>query len=269
IMACICCRCGTLREDGTATLCLPVTGTQNFHCHCFCCIQPPRMKCFHCNMWRDLEPMESHGPCVPNKLHLFVNSEPWPPFPVHTPQPPIVGMVVTLGNAQEVEPLPEVCNEPEEDSISEASVPDSTADRKPQISRKAKWVSIGDIRKWNNCIRCGMVKIKTSGWLRHAQKCGQDSSYTSRRFFIYLHTLAWCNTLVNDTFWEQHTNTTNGKCKICRMSRLNKIPLPYQPKPPSRKNEARYAKQRQSRLNKSRIKRRQSMAAEVPGISHQ
>ncbi|XP_060660907.1 uncharacterized protein LOC132794461 [Drosophila nasuta] len=289
-VACVCCRCGTLQAGATATLCLPVTGTQNsFHCHCFCCAQPPRMKCFYCNMPRDLGPLESHGTCLPDKLHVFVNTEQWPPFSVNTPQPPLIGMVVTLGNGQEMQQLPdnvdddnEVHEMEEADYIEEeddfntmhaigivkTELQESSGDVKPRISTKSKWVSIGDIRKWTSCIRCGMVKIKSDGWIKHAQKCGQDPKFASRKFFIYLHTLSWCNTLVNDNFWEQHSNAVNGKCKICRSSRLNKEPLPYQPKPPTRKNEKTLSKQWRSRILKKRIKRKQSMAADVPNFQN-
>ncbi|XP_034110948.1 uncharacterized protein LOC117572323 [Drosophila albomicans] len=106
------------------------------------------------------------------------------------------------------------------------------------------------------------------GWIKHAQKCGQDPKFASRKFFIYLHTLSWCNTLVNDNFWEQHSNAKNGKCKVCRLSRLNKEPLPYQPKPPTRKNEKTLSKQWRSRILKKRIKRKQSMAADVPNFQN-
>ncbi|XP_034106602.1 uncharacterized protein LOC127564985 [Drosophila albomicans] len=259
---CVCCRCGNPQAGAAATLCLPVTGTQNsFHCHCFCCAQPPQMKCFYCNMPRDLGPLESHGACLPDKLHVFVNTEQWPPFSVNTPQPPLIGMVVTLGNAQEMQQLPDYVDgnnevnraisemeetiyiEDEDDvptmgtlEIVKTELQKSPGVVKPRVSTKFKWVSIGDIRKWKSCIRCGMVKIKSDGWLKHVQTCGQDPKFASRKFFIYLHTLSWCNTMVRNKFWEQHSNAKNGKCKICRLSRLNKDPLPYQPRPPTRKN---------------------------------
>ncbi|XP_034482628.1 uncharacterized protein LOC117788070 [Drosophila innubila] len=283
-MECVCCRCGALQASATATLCLQVSGTQqSYHCHCFCCAQPPRMKCFYCNMWRDLDVLEAHAPCLTGSKHVFVYSEPWPPFSDHTPHNPLRGMVITVGRSQEAEQVQEQVQDHDGngvdinlehesaadhvdvhvDSEEVEDLPVEPVDVKPIIATKSKWVSIGDIRNWTSCIRCGMVKIKGTGWIRHAQQCGQDPKYRSRKFFIFLHTLGWCGCLVMDIKWEKHSDPINGTCKVCRESRDNKVPLPYQPKPPARKNEAKLQRQHQARLKTNRKKRRESMAVEA------
>ncbi|KAM8709441.1 hypothetical protein ACLKA7_016274 [Drosophila subpalustris] len=245
------------------------------------------MKCLYCNTWRDLDVLEAHGPCLTGSKHVFVYSEPWPPFSDRSPHKPQRGMVITVGRPQEREEQEEHAQEPipehESNGVNSSLEHDSAGDHmqletheieedeeevepvdvKPIISGKSKWVSIGDIRKWTSCIRCGMVKIKKTGWIRHAQQCGQDPKYKSRKFFIYLHTLAWCGCLVMDTFWDKHSDPKKGSCKVCRESRDKKMPLPYQPKPPTRKNEATLQKKHQSRLITSRKKRRESMAVEA------
>ncbi|KAH8415712.1 hypothetical protein KR222_010676 [Zaprionus bogoriensis] len=133
-----------------------------------------------------------------------------------------------------------------------------TADVKPQLVRStSKWVSIGEIRQWTSCIRCGMVKIRSSGWLRHVQQCAQDPTFQKRKFFIYLHTKAWCNMLVMDSFWEKHTHPQSGSCAVCRESRRKNLPMPYMPQPPARRNGSVLARQHTSRQIRRRRRRRE------------
>lgn len=249
------------------------------------------MKCFYCNAWRDLEVLEAHGPCLTGLKHVFVYSEPWPPFSDHTPRSPQQAMVITVGRSQEMEEHvdvenpdisfteqdikavnPEILMEQqmsEEDQsvvqLDELEDRDEPEDVKPNLINSSKWVSIGDIRKWTSCIRCGMVRTKNKkkGWISHAQKCGQNPNYSTRKFFMHLHTVSWCGTLVMDTFWDSHSDPEKGSCAVCRVSRKQKVPLPFQPKPPARKNELSLQKQHQSRLIMKRKKRRETLAMDA------
>ncbi|EDW17181.1 uncharacterized protein LOC6586437 [Drosophila mojavensis] len=288
-MQCVCCKCGMRdTENINSTICLTNSGSHEYHC--FCCAQPPRKKCINCNMWHDLEPMETHGPCIGGALHVFVYTEPWPPFPDTTPLLPLRAMPIEEGNhinghESPVQSKHRHCDEPpqlheileqnnnshsdnetinliDDDEPAQQPVEDTAdVDIKPKM--KPHWVSIADIQRWTHCYRCGLVRIQRSGWLRHAQLCAQDSKYSSRKFFIYLHSKAWCGALVHDVFWEKHSNPENGTCSICRRSRWNNVPLPYQPKPPPRKNEAILEKRRRTRMNMQRKKRRQTITNET------
>ncbi|XP_023167104.1 uncharacterized protein LOC115482983 [Drosophila hydei] len=282
-MQCICCKCGLPdTQSPTSTICLAGSGSRDYHC--FCCAQPPVMKCIHCNMWRELQPTEEHGPCIGGSLHVFVYTEPWPPFPNSTPLLPLRAMTIvedaqtTSEAPSQSKPRPndlqqesyehmEESNNSYSDNVTISLIDDDEpvqqemeesfdVDIKPKI--KPQWVTISDIQHWSHCYRCGMVRIKKNGWLRHAQTCAQDSKYSTRKFFIHLHSKAWCGTLVRDVFWEKHSNPDTGSCEICRISRRNNVPLPYQPIPPPRKNEAVLEKRRRSRMIISRKKRRQT-----------
>ncbi|XP_030560940.1 uncharacterized protein LOC115762744 [Drosophila novamexicana] len=293
MLQCVCCKCGALDCNANSTLCLAFAGAHQDHC--FCCAQPPRMKCIHCNMWRELSPMEAHGPCVGGSLHVFVYSEIWPPFPENTPLSPLRAMPSTDGDtehmyrapdspAQSKESLNDIEREPyavAEDNVninSPVSIIDladddqegqqeadtmSDVDIKPKLAVKCDWVNITDILKWTNCTRCGLVRIQKRGWLRHVQSCAQDPKYRSNKLFIHLHTKAWCGMLVRDIYWDKHTHPENGTCDMCRLSRMNNVPLPYQPKPPPRKNETTLERSRRSRMIISRRKRRQTIALDT------
>ncbi|XP_001997486.3 uncharacterized protein LOC6571285 [Drosophila grimshawi] len=238
----LCCKCGVLYSSRNNALCLEHGG--GHVTHCFCCAQPPRLKCIKCNIWREMDLMKEHAPCLKGPLHVFVYSEPWPPFPdqatlaspfkveLAAEEPQIELGIEDLHIKLEALEL-----ESPHDIIQTISDPDKVPeiqDVKPQIIRKSRWVTIREINRWSHCQRCGFEHSKSKGWLHHAQMCAQDPKYKTDMFFIYLHTKAWCGTLVQDAFWEKHTDPEKGDCAVCRSSRRCKKPLPYQPKAPPR-----------------------------------
>ncbi|EDV95964.1 GH15482 [Drosophila grimshawi] len=188
--------------------------------------QPPRLKCIKCNIWREMDLMKEHAPCLKGPLHVFVYSEPWPPFPdqatlaspfkveLAAEEPQIELGIEDLHiklEALELESPHDIIQ-----TISDSDKVPEIQDVKPQIIRKSRWVTIREINRWSHCQRCGFEHSKSKGWLHHAQMCAQDPKYKTDMFFIYLHTKAWCGTLVQDAYWEKHTDPEKGDCAVCR-----------------------------------------------------
>ncbi|KAH8378834.1 hypothetical protein KR009_001693 [Drosophila setifemur] len=73
----VCCRCG-VQPNHRLSNCI---GSARCEMHCFCCEKPPAMRCIKCNAERDIPLSKHHNSCVGGKPHVFVYSEPWPPFP--------------------------------------------------------------------------------------------------------------------------------------------------------------------------------------------
>ncbi|EDW76956.2 uncharacterized protein Dwil_GK21050 [Drosophila willistoni] len=265
----VCCKCGSLPNS------IPYCyGGSDYDFHCFCCAKPPKLKCIHCNAWRDVLLHEKHASCIGDKLHVFVYTTPWPPFP-ETEVNPEVQAAVPLSSPLIFQPPEEPVEQQqpanESDVISVVSdqedennnPPDEMLDIKfkPKLlSSLDYWVTVKQISQWDSCPRCGLKRQQQNGWITHAQKCAQDPKYKKRKFFIYIHTKGWCNYLVRDSAWKRHSNPETGVCKICCLARRQGKPLPYQPKPPPRPNEAKLAQMRRSAQRRSRLKKRQLFA---------
>ncbi|XP_016982219.1 uncharacterized protein LOC108046817 [Drosophila rhopaloa] len=265
-----CCKCGA--SPNSLPYCL---GGAAYEFHCFCCNKPPPMKCIQCGAPGNIELHMKHENCVVGKRHTFIFSEQWPPFPptgaeaTHTPPPDLQesdGHDLVIMSPRTLVEQPHQDDEPEDvidvEDLTQRDVEfeEEHVDRKPLRNRDARWVTVQDIRLWPYCPRCRKLRTTRTGWIKHAQKCGQDPSLKKPKFFIYTHTKGWCDYLVRDSQWENHSNPTTGQCVTCSASRRQSIPLPFMPEPPPRPNESHLAKMRQRsrRLRKQKIRERLS-----------
>ncbi|XP_022226660.2 uncharacterized protein LOC111076916 [Drosophila obscura] len=253
----ICCKCGSLPHG--LPYCIGGTGQEY---HCFCCLKPPPQKCIYCNSWRDIDLCAMHTDCVQGQYHVFVSTEPWPPFPSETPNIPVMRaptpellVPIRFDPEQEV-PMSRTeveynaenfAHDPEEtivldDDCASSETEDVKPPRKPL--QEPDWYSVQEIKQWYRCIRCNKEKKAMAGWIKHAQKCGQDPNINAKKFFIYNHINGWCNYQVLDSRWDIHSSPKIGSCRICRNAREHGNPLPYMSKPPTRPNESKLAAQR-------------------------
>ncbi|XP_002026106.2 uncharacterized protein LOC6601051 [Drosophila persimilis] len=265
----VCCRCGALPHS--LPYCIGGTGREY---HCFCCLKPPPQKCIYCNAWRDIDLNMTHTGCVSGNFHVFICTEPWPPFPTEINNipaarghPPEHLMPLSFAEGVPSSTLDAEYNtgsfasEQEQTIVldDEAEVPsDSEWDIKPQQKplQEPSWYSVQQIKQWIHCIRCNKVRTSNAGWIKHAQKCAQDPQRKEKKFFIYNHIKGWCNYQVLDSRWDIHSGPKNGTCRICREAREIGVPLPYMPKQPLRPNERKLAAQR---LRNRRMRKQRRM----------
>ncbi|KAH8349877.1 hypothetical protein KR084_008615 [Drosophila pseudotakahashii] len=339
VVTAACCRCGSDSEPYALPFCV---GGAGYEYHCFCCAKTPPRQCINCNAPGDLKCLrnlnEKHEKCCKGEgnLHIFVFTQPWPPFPekIAEPEarntvgekrskepPPAIEIDMLIPNPstfadqeEPVEPLqpetdllipnPMILDEEEEEKESQepplqsalelmissprtlseidfdsqetitVDTMNEEKDIKPSTQDAGqKWVTPSEILTWPQCPRCKKVRIKNSGWVTHAQKCGQNQKYKNPKFYIYCHTKGWCDYLVRDSLWENHSDPIAGSCDLCRSMRREGKPLPFMPKAPERPNEVFLAKKRRNkyRLNKKRkellSKRRLLDQTEAPQIS--
>ncbi|SPP84789.1 uncharacterized protein LOC117587441 [Drosophila guanche] len=254
----VCCRCGSLPHS--LPYCIGGTGREY---HCFCCLKSPPQKCINCNAWRDIDLSMAHTGCPQASFHVFVYTEPWPPFPSETVNIPAVqpsSADLIPFNYEPEQAVPEVRAEPEDlivldDDEEQLSEPeDVKPPRKPL--QESHWYTVNEIKEWTHCIRCNKERNRMAGWIKHAQMCGQDPHKNAKKFFIYNHIKGWCNYLVMDCRWDTHSAPSTGTCRTCRTGRERGNPLPYMPQPPARPNERKLAAQR---LRNRRMRKQRRM----------
>ncbi|XP_017010546.2 uncharacterized protein [Drosophila takahashii] len=341
VVPAVCCRCGSDSEPYALPFCV---GGASYEFHCFCCAKTPPRQCIHCNAPGDLKGLrnlnEKHAKCCKGEdnLHVFVFTQPWPPFPEKiseseqeehcartTPvkrkareplqvtemevlipnpgtfadeeEPPLPPEIephmpnpMTLDKveqeSQEPPPQPEaalelVISSPRTLSVSDFDVQETITavavteekDIKPSEKEEQMWYTPSEILRWQQCPRCEKVRVTNRGWITHAQKCGQNLKYNKPTFHIYCHTKGWCDYLIRDSLWEQHSDPNSGTCDVCSAMRRERRPVPFMPKAPDRVNEDYMAKKRRQnfRLNTKRMallsKRNPPRQVRAPPIS--
>ncbi|XP_052847363.1 uncharacterized protein LOC128259182 [Drosophila gunungcola] len=271
----VCCRCGA--APNSVPYCV---GASDYEFHCFCCSKSPPKRCIKCNILGDLHNLtdlnKKHKKCFNGAPHVFVFSQPWPPFPTKAdsdedavdPTPPaslhselVISSPRTLCEQESGELLELVDVAPEtierNDNEDQDKEVDGNADTDTKPFIAERWVTTKEITTWRQCPRCQRLRKTSAGWVKHAQKCAQNPRYDKPKFFIYVHTKGWCNELIQDFLWERHSNPTNGSCHICRAFRLQEKPLPFMPPSPPRPNELELARERRRTYRRSMKKRQE------------